>query len=223
MRNRFWILIRLPKIYDALEHRHHHHQHIHQSQNPNQSNNDQNRNLSIEQNYSQTKKSPQTKRLKRILPKCRACLNYRDLHQKMSSPENQVCLIVIDGWGISEIKQGNAIANAETPVMSGLAQNKDQYCTLDASGLSVGLPDGLMGNSEVGHLNIGAGRVIYQDIVRINLDVERKVNSISKFVTEFQISSLIHQQQGYENECKFQRSLRTSKILQWSVVVLRFD
>lgn len=46
--------------------------------------------------------------------------------------------------------------------------------TLDASGLAVGLPDGLMGNSEVGHLNIGAGRVIYQDIVRINLDVKSK-------------------------------------------------
>ena len=45
---------------------------------------------------------------------------------------------------------------------------------MDASGLSVGLPDGLMGNSEVGHMNIGAGRVMYQDIVRINLDVQSK-------------------------------------------------
>lgn len=49
-----------------------------------------------------------------------------------------------------------------------------QYLTLDASGLAVGLPDGLMGNSEVGHMNIGAGRVMYQDIVRINLDVKSK-------------------------------------------------
>ena len=89
--------------------------------------------------------------------------------------KNNVCLIVIDGWGISDIQQGNAIANAQTPVMDSLAKNTDQYRTLDASGLAVGLPAGLMGNSEVGHLNIGAGRVIYQDIVRINLDVEKKV------------------------------------------------
>lgn len=91
-------------------------------------------------------------------------------------PANRVCLIVIDGWGVSDEKNGNAILNADTPVMDQLATNKEQYLTLDASGLSVGLPAGLMGNSEVGHLNIGAGRVIYQDIVRINLDVESKVS-----------------------------------------------
>lgn len=85
---------------------------------------------------------------------------------------HKVCLIVIDGWGISDKEKGNAIKHAETPVMDQLSTQKDQYVTLDASGLSVGLPDGLMGNSEVGHLNIGAGRVIYQDIVRINMDVK---------------------------------------------------
>lgn len=84
---------------------------------------------------------------------------------------NKVCLIVIDGWGISENTEGNAIHNAETPVMDELCQG-DGYTTLDASGLSVGLPDGLMGNSEVGHLNIGAGRVVYQDIVRINMCIK---------------------------------------------------
>lgn len=58
---------------------------------------------------------------------------------------------------------GNAIHHAETPVMDAFAAGQDcAYTTLDASGLSVGLPDGLMGNSEVGHLNIGAGRVVYQ-------------------------------------------------------------
>lgn len=91
-------------------------------------------------------------------------------------PANRVCLIVIDGWGVSDEKNGNAILNADTPVMDKLATVKEQYLTLDASGLAVGLPAGLMGNSEVGHLNIGAGRVIYQDIVRINLDVESKVS-----------------------------------------------
>lgn len=95
-----------------------------------------------------------------------------------ATPVEPVCLIVIDGWGVSEEVHGNAIANAETPVMDEFAKHTDDghYLTLDASGLAVGLPAGLMGNSEVGHLNIGAGRVIYQDIVRINLDCESKVS-----------------------------------------------
>jgi len=85
----------------------------------------------------------------------------------------KVCLIVIDGWGMSEKQEGNAIYHAKTPVMDALCQG-DGYTTLDASGLSVGLPAGLMGNSEVGHLNIGAGRVLYQDIVRINMTSDNK-------------------------------------------------
>lgn len=85
--------------------------------------------------------------------------------------QNKVCLIVIDGWGVSENTEGNAIHHANTPVMDELCQG-DGYTTLAASGLSVGLPAGLMGNSEVGHLNIGAGRIVYQDIVRINMAIE---------------------------------------------------
>lgn len=100
-------------------------------------------------------------------------------HCKMA--KNNVCLIVIDGWGLSDIIDGNAIANADTPVMDSLKTNLNQYVTLDASGLAVGLPAGLMGNSEVGHLNIGAGRVMYQDIVRINLDVQ---NNVRIFILE---------------------------------------
>ena len=65
----------------------------------------------------------------------------------------KVCLIVIDGWGLSDQKNGNAIANADTPVMTKLSQVQNKYLTLDASGEAVGLPAGLMGNSEVGHLN----------------------------------------------------------------------
>ncbi|XP_055353937.1 2,3-bisphosphoglycerate-independent phosphoglycerate mutase-like [Paramacrobiotus metropolitanus] len=86
----------------------------------------------------------------------------------------KVCLIVIDGWGLSDEQNGNAIAHAQTPVMTALSQDKERFLTLDASGLAVGLPKGLMGNSEVGHLNIGAGRPVFQDIVRINLDMENK-------------------------------------------------
>lgn len=87
---------------------------------------------------------------------------------------SNVCLIVIDGWGISDVKDGNAIHHAKTPVMDALAQKEGHYYTLEASGKFVGLPDGLMGNSEVGHMNIGCGRVMYQDIVRINMDVSTK-------------------------------------------------
>lgn len=58
----------------------------------------------------------------------------------------KVCLIVIDGWGLSDTVKGNAIANADAPVMSGFAKTApDNYLTLDASGLAVGLPDGMMG------------------------------------------------------------------------------
>lgn len=86
--------------------------------------------------------------------------------------KNKVCLIVIDGWGISPENNGNAIANAKTPVMDKLCSGNWQQ--IEAHGLHVGLPEGLMGNSEVGHLNIGAGRVVYQDIVRINMAVKNK-------------------------------------------------
>jgi 2,3-bisphosphoglycerate-independent phosphoglycerate mutase len=86
----------------------------------------------------------------------------------------KTCLICIDGWGIApenELK-GDAIRNAKTPVMDALEKNSP-FTTLSAHGLDVGLPDGLMGNSEVGHLNIGAGRIVYQDIVRIELAIKR--------------------------------------------------
>jgi 2,3-bisphosphoglycerate-independent phosphoglycerate mutase len=89
--------------------------------------------------------------------------------------KQRVCLVVIDGWGISSNPDptGDAIRNANTPVMDGFKE-KYPYTQLSAHGLSVGLPDGLMGNSEVGHLNIGAGRVVYQDIVRIDLALKNK-------------------------------------------------
>ncbi|KAL5263727.1 hypothetical protein ACHWQZ_G008937 [Mnemiopsis leidyi] len=83
------------------------------------------------------------------------------------APANKICLVVIDGWGLSENVEGNAIKAAHTPVMDELSSG--EAVTLAAHGLAVGLPAGLMGNSEVGHLNIGAGRVVYQDIVSINL------------------------------------------------------
>lgn len=77
-----------------------------------------------------------------------------------------VVLMVLDGYGISDKTEGNAIALANTPVMDKLMA-ECPFAKGNASGLAVGLPDGQMGNSEVGHMNIGAGRVIYQELTRI--------------------------------------------------------
>ena len=78
-----------------------------------------------------------------------------------------VVLIVLDGWGYRAEREGNAIALAETPVWNELCAAHPRTL-LHASGLAVGLPSGQMGNSEVGHLNLGAGRVVMQDLVRIS-------------------------------------------------------
>lgn len=77
----------------------------------------------------------------------------------------------MDGWGINPEADGNAITAANTPVIDKLSKIYPTT-TLDTSGLSVGLPRGQMGNSEVGHLNIGAGRVVYQDFTRISKSIE---------------------------------------------------
>ncbi|MBI5232186.1 MAG: 2,3-bisphosphoglycerate-independent phosphoglycerate mutase [Coriobacteriales bacterium] len=80
-------------------------------------------------------------------------------------------LIILDGFGMADGGTGNAIARANTPNLDRLfAENP--MTLLEASGLSVGLPEGQMGNSEVGHLNIGAGRVVYQELTRINMAIE---------------------------------------------------
>ncbi len=81
-----------------------------------------------------------------------------------------VALIVLDGWGYRESPEGNAIELGRTPVWHGL-WSRCPRTLLDASGLAVGLPEGQMGNSEVGHLNLGAGRVVPQDIVRISASI----------------------------------------------------
>ena len=82
-----------------------------------------------------------------------------------------ICLIILDGWGLSAQIDGNAIRLAKTPHMD---NNYKIYpnTRLDASGEAVGLPEGQMGNSEVGHLNIGAGRVVYQELTRINKEIK---------------------------------------------------
>ena len=82
-----------------------------------------------------------------------------------------VALIVLDGWGCAPPGPGNAVAQADTPVFDRLWRDFP-HSTLDASGEAAGLPVGQMGNSEVGHLTIGAGRRLYQDLMRVNRAIE---------------------------------------------------
>lgn len=81
--------------------------------------------------------------------------------------------MILDGWGLGTNPEVSAINAAKTPFMDSLF-NAYPHSRLEASGLAVGLPEGQMGNSEVGHMNIGAGRVVYQDLVKINRAVEDK-------------------------------------------------
>ncbi|MDD2605803.1 MAG: 2,3-bisphosphoglycerate-independent phosphoglycerate mutase, partial [Desulfobacteraceae bacterium] len=85
----------------------------------------------------------------------------------MSNRPRPVMLMILDGWGINPNIEGNAVAAANTPFLDNL---QEIYPTtkLVTCGPDVGLPEGIMGNSEVGHLNIGAGRIVYQDLLRID-------------------------------------------------------
>ncbi len=80
-------------------------------------------------------------------------------------------LMILDGYGLNETANGNCVANAKTPVMDGLMKNYP-FVKGYASGMAVGLPDGQMGNSEVGHLNMGAGRIVYQELTRITKEIQ---------------------------------------------------
>ncbi len=85
----------------------------------------------------------------------------------------KVLLIILDGWGITQDEKVSAIAQANTPFIDGL-YNRYAHTKIYTSGENVGLPDGQMGNSEVGHMNLGAGRIVYQDLVKINKAVKDK-------------------------------------------------
>ena len=82
----------------------------------------------------------------------------------------KVILIILDGWGVSTNPTVSAVDQANTPFVDSLYQ-RFPHAKLEASGEAVGLPEGQMGNSEVGHMNIGAGRVVYQDLVKINVSI----------------------------------------------------
>jgi len=84
--------------------------------------------------------------------------------------QKKVILVIMDGWGLGKVASADAIQHANVPFTKSL-YNKYPNSTLVTCGEAVGLPDGQMGNSEVGHLNLGAGRVVYQELQRINVGV----------------------------------------------------
>src|SRR6266480_2574273 len=84
--------------------------------------------------------------------------------------QKKVMLLIMDGWGLGKVKSSDAIQNANTPFVTSL-YSKYPNTTLVTCGEAVGLPEGQMGNSEVGHLNLGAGRIVYQELERINVAI----------------------------------------------------
>ncbi|TML73380.1 MAG: 2,3-bisphosphoglycerate-independent phosphoglycerate mutase, partial [Actinobacteria bacterium] len=95
-----------------------------------------------------------------------------------------VALVILDGWGLAPPGPGNAVALADTPVFDAL-EARYPHTMLKASGEAVGLPPGQMGNSEVGHLTIGAGRILFQDLMRVN----RSIGNGSFFESEALVSA----------------------------------
>ncbi len=90
-----------------------------------------------------------------------------------------VMLMILDGFGIAPNGDGNAVATAKKPNYDSLLA-KYPHTEIQASGMVVGLPDGQMGNSEVGHLNIGAGRIVYQELTRITKEAKKAISQRMK-------------------------------------------
>jgi len=110
----------------------------------------------------------------------------------MSLPVPAVCLVVLDGWGLAPDGPGNAISLADTPVFDDLWA-RYPHTQLDATGTAVGLPEGQMGNSEVGHLNLGAGSVVKQDLTRIDEAVhDGSINRNEVLVEAFSNAERVH-------------------------------
>src|SRR6185295_5832195 len=84
--------------------------------------------------------------------------------------QKKVILVIMDGWGLGKVASADAIQHAQAPFVKSLYLNYPNS-TLITCGEAVGLPDGQMGNSEVGHLNLGAGRIVYQELQRINVAI----------------------------------------------------
>jgi 2,3-bisphosphoglycerate-independent phosphoglycerate mutase len=122
------------------------------------------------------------------------------------SQKTPVVMLVLDGWGVSPVNEGNAIASARTPVMHGLLQ-KYPSMALQAAGTAVGLPWGEAGNSEVGHLNLGAGRIVFQEVPAIATAIATGsffqnqvfidgVNHVKKFKSALHFIGVISPEEG---------------------------
>jgi 2,3-bisphosphoglycerate-independent phosphoglycerate mutase len=97
--------------------------------------------------------------------------------------KKKVILMILDGWGNSPDPKVSAIDNADTNFIDSLYK-KYPFSNLRTDGLHVGLPDGQMGNSEVGHMNLGAGRIVYQDLAKINISIEQNKFKKEKVIAE---------------------------------------
>ena len=95
------------------------------------------------------------------------------------SKKKPTVLMILDGYGLNDKVEGNAVKQANTPVMDDLMANCP-FVEGQASGMAVGLPEGQMGNSEVGHLNMGAGRIVYQELTRITKSISLKTRHSSQ-------------------------------------------
>jgi 2,3-bisphosphoglycerate-independent phosphoglycerate mutase len=109
------------------------------------------------------------------------------MERSNSKRPKPVVLAILDGWGVNQHYNGNAITLARVPVFKNLI-SEYPITTLRASGESVGLPWGEMGNSEVGHLNLGLGRILYQDLPRIN----KAINDKSFYKNEVLLKAIEH-------------------------------
>jgi len=118
----------------------------------------------------------------------------RTLNFEIKKMNKKVILMILDGWGKSPDPKVSAPDNAKIPFINSLYKNYPN-AQLRTDGLNVGLPEGQMGNSEVGHMNLGAGRIIYQDLVRINLAVENK-----SFNKEKAIEDAFHYAKEYDKD-----------------------
>ncbi|MDP4030797.1 MAG: 2,3-bisphosphoglycerate-independent phosphoglycerate mutase, partial [Candidatus Beckwithbacteria bacterium] len=85
--------------------------------------------------------------------------------------KKRVCLVILDGWGLRDRDEGNAIRQAKTPQFERL-WHENPHAVVAASGEAIGLPKGQMGTSEIGHLTMGAGRILFQDLVKLNKAIE---------------------------------------------------
>ncbi|MBW1649897.1 MAG: 2,3-bisphosphoglycerate-independent phosphoglycerate mutase [Deltaproteobacteria bacterium] len=115
--------------------------------------------------------------------------------------QKKVLLMILDGWGIGGNNRNNAVYAAKTPILDGLKKKYPQTSLL-CSGKDVGLPPAIMGNSEVGHLNIGAGRVVYQNLLKINESIKNKI-----FFENFAVNSVM------DKVLKTERSLHVIGLL----------